>query len=124
MLAHMRTQTTGELAEITVTVPLRGAMKIQETVFAALSSAGHQVRRINDAGEEVFSVADVFPERTPGMLIEGLRLKFEMTQEKLAELLNTKQNRISDLENGRREVSKEMAKKLGEVFKVPYQMFL
>ena len=58
------------------------------------------------------------------MLIEGLRLKFEMTQEKLAELLNTKQNRVSDLENGRREVSKEMAKKLGLVFKVPYQMFL
>jgi DNA-binding XRE family transcriptional regulator len=124
MLAHMKMQTTGELAEIIVTVPIKDALKIREAVSAALNTAGHRVRDLNDEGNEVFSVAEVFPERAPGMLIEGFRLKFDLTQEKLAELLGTKQNRVSDLENGRREVSKEMAKKLGAVFKVPYQMFL
>jgi DNA-binding transcriptional regulator YiaG len=117
-------RTTGELAEIIVTVPIKDALKIREAVSAALNAAGRQIRGINDEGDEFFSVAEVFPERTPGMLIEGFRLKFDLTQEKLAELLGTKQNRVSDLESGRREVSKEMAKKLGIVFKVPYQMFL
>ena len=124
MLAHMKTLTTGELTEITITVPAKEALAIQETLSAALNTAGHQVRSVNEEGEELFSAAEVFPDRTPGTLISGFRAKFEMTQEKLAELLGTKQNRVSDLENGRREVSKEMAKKLGGIFEVPYHVFL
>lgn len=79
---------------------------------------------LNDERDELFSVAEVFPERSPGMLLRGLRGKTEMTQEELAERLGISQKRGSELEIGKRGISREMAKKLAEVFQVTYKMFL
>lgn len=124
MSAHMKMQTTGKSTDIIFTIPTKDAIKVQKALAGFFDLAGYKIRQVNDEGEEIFSVAEVFPERTPGMLLRGLRGKTEMTQEELSERLGITQTRISELEMGKRDISREMAKKLGEVFQVTYKMFL
>ncbi|MGL4208681.1 MAG: helix-turn-helix domain-containing protein [Candidatus Adiutrix sp.] len=122
----MKMQTTGGLAEITfsVKVPVNEAIQTFEALSGLLNNGGLKVRPVNEAGEELYSVEEVFPEMNPGMLIRGFRGKTDMTQVELAERLGVTQGRVSDLESGRRSVSVEMAKKLSGVFDITYQAFL
>jgi plasmid maintenance system antidote protein VapI len=48
----------------------------------------------------------------------------EWTQQELAEKLGTTQNCISDMESGKRSISKAMALRLGEIFTISYKVFL
>lgn len=48
----------------------------------------------------------------------------EMTQAQLAKLAGVRPAHISDMENDRRSISKEMARKLGHVLDFPYKAFL
>ncbi|MDL2321217.1 helix-turn-helix transcriptional regulator, partial [Desulfosarcina sp. OttesenSCG-928-B08] len=50
------------------------------------------------------------------MALRGFRGKMEWTQQELAEKLKTSQNCISEMESGKRPVSKAMAVRLGKVF--------
>lgn len=59
-----------------------------------------------------------------GMVIRGSRFKEELTQKELAELLGCKPHHISEMEHGKRSVGREMAQRLGKVFKVDYRVFL
>ncbi len=59
-----------------------------------------------------------------GVMLRAHRHKAEMTQSELAEALNVGTHQISEMENGKRPIDKEMAKKLGEVFKCNYRAFL
>ena len=47
-----------------------------------------------------------------------------MTQVELAKKIKTDQRNISAMENGKRPIGKEMAKRLAKVFKTDYQVFL
>jgi DNA-binding XRE family transcriptional regulator len=120
----MKMQTTGKSTDLIFTIPTKDAIKIQKALTGFFDLAGYKIRQVNDEDEKLFSVDEVFPERTPGMLLRGLRSKTEMTQAELAEHLGSTQKRVSELEMGKRGISREMAKKLGEVFKVTYKMFL
>ena len=62
---------------------------------------------------------------TPGDYIKIYRENKDWTQDELGQKLGglTRQY-ISDLENGRRGISKEMAKKLSNIFDVPIKRFL
>ncbi len=124
MLAHMRTRHTDRQAEIALTVPLASADAVEKAILAVLELAGHTVRQVNDAGEELYSIEEVFPEAHPGMVLAGFRLKLGLTQSGLADRLGISQNRVSDMENGKRPISKAMAAKLGQLFTVPYKAFL
>lgn len=53
-----------------------------------------------------------------GNLLAGARLKAGMTQSKLAEILDIRQNMVSDYENGRRTYSDTMATRLSKVLMV------
>ena len=77
-----------------------------------------------NADEAIFSAKEVFPEGSPAMLLRGYRGKLDMTQKELAEKLGVTQNRVSDMENGKRPISKNLAVKLGELFDTPYKSFL
>ena len=60
----------------------------------------------------------------PGLMLKGYRYKADMTQKEVAEELGISQHRISELENGKRAVSKRMAHKFGGLFKTNYRRFL
>ncbi len=62
---------------------------------------------------------------TPGKSISANRCKYGYTQARLGEMLGgfTKQG-VCDMEKGRRAISKETAKKLAKIFKVPIGDFI
>lgn len=59
-----------------------------------------------------------------GLYLKGLRLREGFTQKHLGELIGVSQNNISAMEHGTRSIGKDMAQRLGAIFKVKYQRFL
>jgi DNA-binding XRE family transcriptional regulator len=71
------------------------------------------------------AIAALFPNEPSGaVVLRGARAKAKMTQSKLAEKLGVTQPDVANMEKGRRAISKEMAKKLGEIFDTDYRIFL
>lgn len=71
--------------------------------------------------------AEVFPdlETNPqGVYLKGSRLREDITQEQLAEATGIPRRHISEMENGKRTIGKERAKKLAAALHVDYRMFL
>jgi DNA-binding XRE family transcriptional regulator len=111
-------------AHIDLSVPTGNALVAMEAILSMFALAGHKVRRVNEEGEEIYSAKEVFPEGNPAMLLRGYRGKLDITQKELAEKLGVTQNRVSDMESGKRPISKDIALKLGELFDTPYKSFL
>lgn len=125
MLTEMKFHSTSDgNAEICLTVPAARATQVMEAIRGVLSLAGHKVHRVNAEGERVFSVAEVFPDDCPAHRLQGLRGKEDLTQAELATRLGISQNRISDMESGKRPISVNMAKKIGKEFGIAYQVFV
>jgi antitoxin component HigA of HigAB toxin-antitoxin module len=63
--------------------------------------------------------------RTPGQAVRVYRDNFGYSQAKLGKLLSgmSRQN-VSDMENNRRGISKDIAKRLSKIFKVPVDLFI
>lgn len=59
-----------------------------------------------------------------GVLLRAHRNDAGLTQEELGDKLNISQNHISEMENGKRPIGKEMAKRFSKFFKVDYRLFL
>ncbi len=110
--------------EINLSIPSNKADVILDALRGMLPLAGLKLRQVNEDGEEVFSAAEIFPNASPAMALRGFRGKMEWTQQELAERLGTTQNCVSDMESGKRSISKAMAVRLGEVFDVSYKAFL
>lgn len=68
--------------------------------------------------------AEEFMDQTPGTMLRGARFKEDMTQVRLAEVSGIPRRHISDMENNRRPIGKQTARKLAEVLKVDYRVFL
>jgi DNA-binding XRE family transcriptional regulator len=109
---------------IDLSVPAGNALVALEAILGMFALAGHKVRRVNEEGEEIYSAKEVFHEGNPAMLLRGYRGKLDMTQKELAEKLGVTQNRVSDMESGKRPIAKDIAIKLGELFDTPYKSFL
>jgi len=56
--------------------------------------------------------------------LRGLRNREGLTQEALGEILGTQQTNISKMEKGKRLIGKNMAKKIADLFKTDYRLFL
>jgi hypothetical protein len=71
---------------------------------------------------------EAYPECSEAQLIgkalAGARCREGLTQMKLAELTSIPQRHISEMENGKRPIGKEMAKRLGKVLNISYKVFL
>jgi DNA-binding XRE family transcriptional regulator len=73
--------------------------------------------------DEVF--ADLYAKTTkPATVLRGLRIRDELTQAELAKMLGTEQSNIAKMETGTRSIGKDMAKRLAEIFKTDYRVFL
>ncbi|HSX25601.1 MAG TPA: helix-turn-helix transcriptional regulator [Chlamydiales bacterium] len=59
-----------------------------------------------------------------GLILRGSRHKAEITQKELADALGISQHHVSEMENGKRPIGKEMAKRLAHFFKTDYRIFL
>jgi DNA-binding XRE family transcriptional regulator len=87
--------------------------KIQEAVSAILGTE-----------DESIPLEEVFPDLHQGSAIRGLRLREGLTQDQLAHLLGVKRPNLSEMENGKRPIGKNMAKRLAQVLKTDYKVFL
>jgi antitoxin component HigA of HigAB toxin-antitoxin module len=103
---------------------------IPENVLAFLKKE-FSVDIDNDDGDEYINIdeTDWYQERkkrrTPGQTIRVYRDNFAYSQAKLGELLGgLSRQKVSDMENNRRGISKDMAKKLSRIFKVPVARFI
>lgn len=76
---------------------------------------------------ELIALEVVMPEvrnNRSGVCLRGARVKEDMTQIELAKSTGISQRHISEMENGKRPIGKESAKKFAEVLKVDYRVFL
>ena len=124
MLARMKTQTTGALTDICLTVPTEDALSVVEALGGMLRLAGHTVQRVNEDNEELYSIEEVFPEGDPAMALRGLRTREGLTQAQFAERLGISQTRVSEMEHGVRRISVDMAKRIAKTFHTSYKAFL
>ena len=91
---------------------------------------GHDIEVIED-NEEFINIFDTswYKEITtstiPGEVVKIYRENLGLSQTDLGKMLGkfTRQ-KISDIENGKRNISKELAKKLSQLFKVPIERFI
>ncbi len=71
---------------------------------------------------------DAFPEfdeaYAPSVALRGARRKENLTQKELAERTGIPQSHISEMENGKRSIGKERAKRLGKILNIGYRVFL
>jgi len=71
---------------------------------------------------------DAYPECTEEQLIgktlAGARDREGLTQIQLSKLTDIPQRHISEMENGKRPIGKEMAKRLAKILNISYKVFL
>src|ERR1700722_9905354 len=58
------------------------------------------------------------------LMLRGCRHKAELTQTELADALGINQSHLSEMENGKRPIGKEMALRFARFFKTDYRKFL
>jgi hypothetical protein len=63
-------------------------------------------------------------EDLPGVCLRGSRYKEGISQRQLSEMTGIPQRHISEMENGKRSIGKEMAKRLGKALNIGYKVFL
>lgn len=71
---------------------------------------------------------DAYPEyselQISGKALAGARDWEGLTQMQLSEITGIPQRHISEMENGKRPIGKEMAKRLGKALNIGYKVFL
>lgn len=91
----------------------------------------HHTKQDHVIPEEDLSIsADDFLKEAYGdfpkwaVALSGLRYREGLTQKQLGEMIGVKQSNISLMERGRREIGKNIARRLGDLFKIDYRIFL
>ena len=125
MLVLTKRQTTVESAEIYLRgVPSNKADMVKEAIEKMLDLAGMDFRNSEEEAQGLYTIEEVFPEFHVGHALRGLRSREGLTQKRLAEMIGIKPNHISEMENGKRPIGKEMAKRLGKALRTGYRVFL
>jgi len=82
---------------------------------------------LQDASDSV-TIAEAFPAygvNPLGLALRGARHREGLTQRALAEATGIPQRHISEMENGKRQIGRERAKKIADALHVPdYRVFL
>jgi DNA-binding XRE family transcriptional regulator len=89
--------------------------------------AGHDlIDRDNEDidDDRLYTIEEAFPDFCPATILNGFRLTFELTQAELAEKLGIRQSHVSEMEAGKRPISRKMAGKIGKIFDMPAKTFI
>jgi DNA-binding XRE family transcriptional regulator len=79
------------------------------------------------ASKVAYSIAEVFPEytgREKEIALRAYRNREGLTQKRLAEITGIPQHQISEMENGKRSIGKERARKLADALHCDYRQLL
>lgn len=116
MREHTKKHLTDELVRITLHVRRSKLPQLQQYVESLQSDE-----------DRSYSIAEVFPEyvgREQQVALRAYRSREGFTQKQLAELTGIPQHHISEMENGKRSIGKERAKKLAEALHCDYRQLL
>jgi DNA-binding XRE family transcriptional regulator len=113
-----------DMAVINLQLPAKDAGKTAEAIRHLLAFGGLEVRWLNNDGERLLSVEDVFPDMSPAKVLLGLRGKEELTQAEFAERIGILQHHVSEMETGKRAITIDMARRIGDAFNMSYKIFL
>ena len=85
--------------------------------------------KVKPENNNYVSIDDLFSDLTkkssePGILLKGLRYREGLSQIEFAKKLSISQTNLSAMENGRRTIGKELAKRIAILFGVDYRIFL
>ena len=85
--------------------------------------------KVDSSDSEAVSVDEVFGDiiekyGEPAVLLKGLRHKEGLSQIEFAKMIGVTQTNLSAMENERRAIGKEIAKRIAEKFGVDYRLFL
>ncbi len=124
MSEHMKVQTTGEFADISVRVPAAHAVKVCAVIANVLALIPGYEGGGEEGEDRLYTVQEVFPEMSPGDVLRGARYREDLTQAQLAAMIGAKPSHISEMEKGKRPIGKDMAKRLAKALHTSYQAFL
>lgn len=112
-------------AEIRLRIPSDQEYKVRSMIESVLDLTDVQYS-IEGKGDEdeTLPLDAVFPDLHPGSAIKGLRYRENLTQDQLSRKLGIKRHHISEMENGKRPIGKEMARRLAEALNTDYKVFL
>lgn len=118
MSAHMKKPHTENIAMVT-----------WHGVHYALPITVIEKYRVKEENTTNLTIDEVFGDLInkhgePGLLLKGLRHREGLSQIELARILNISQTNLSAMENGRRAIGKELAKRIAEKFEIDYRNFL
>ena len=107
-----------------VALKIEGDLAKVEQAIDTLKKVGLEVEML-ETEEEFVPWREAFPGvNIPVVCLKEMRLLAELTQQQLSELTGVPQRHISEMENGKRPIGKENAKKFAKALKTNYQMFL
>ncbi|MFZ3209483.1 MAG: helix-turn-helix transcriptional regulator [Geobacteraceae bacterium] len=116
MREHTKKHTTNELVTVTLRVCRSNVPLLRR-----------YAERLETGEERSYTVAEVFPEyigREQQVALRAYRHREGLTQKRLAELTGIPQHHISDMENGKRTIGKERARRLAEALHCDYRRLL
>ena len=113
MQAHMKKHPTDNLVPLNLMVHPANVSTITRYVEALEKSDSIPWREVAGRRGSV-----------PSSVLRGCRSKSEMTQTRLSELTGIPQRHISEMEQGKRTIGRENAKKLAKALETDYRMFL
>jgi DNA-binding XRE family transcriptional regulator len=125
MSARMKTQTTDESVETNLSenVNTADSRRMPGAINEALAIFGHEIRQVNDEGDELYTLEEVYPDFKPGDMIKGLRVREGITQKEMADKLGIQRRQISEMENGACPIDLEMAKLIEKTFDISRKVF-
>jgi DNA-binding XRE family transcriptional regulator len=115
MSVAMKKPAMGDYVEVRVRIPASRLAEAQ----AVLASYGAIAQEPESVPWE-----EVFPDFNGSVALRGARKREALTQKELAHLVGISQTHISEMEHGKRPIGKDMAKRLAQVLKVNYRVFL
>jgi len=118
MLEATKKRPTEGVVELYVQGPLRNKLK----AVKALEPLGFAEVGDSLPWDECFP--DFTQEKRPGIILRAARGREGLTQKELARLTGIPQHHISEMENGKRSIGKDRARKLGNALNTDYRLLL
>jgi len=84
-------------------------------------------RKIEGEEQRTYSIAEIFPDfvgKEKTLALRAYRTREDLTQRELAQKVGVPQRHISEMENGKRPIGKEMAKRFAKVLGIDYRVLL